>query len=226
MAWPAIIAMIASAAIQQQAQSSALKKQQQQAVQMQQRQLQARNQATGEAMKRVQEFDPNDRNTKQQDIAQQLTGEYEREVAGPQLTAQGIQVGTTLPQGQGGTEYLTAKAKEQAKTTASLRELAALMGRIGSQSELRRGEAIGIGDTAGNIGRIQSGAGNMGAIDQIGINAVQPNPFAMLASQALSAYGQGSMMGSAAPKGLHGSAGGNLKFTEYGMASGPTGAWV
>lgn len=217
--------MLLSAAMAQQAQSSALKKQQQQAVQAQQRQLQMRNQATGEAMKRVQEFDPQSRNDKQQDIAQELTGDYEREVTGPQLTAQGIQVGTTLPQGQGGTEYLTTRAKEQAKSAASLRELAALMGRIGSQSELRRGEAIGIGDTAGNIGRIQTGAGNMWQADQVGINSVRPNPFAMLASSALGAYGSAAM-GGAGAKGLHGSAGGNLKFPEYGMASGPTGAWV
>lgn len=214
---PAVIAMIASAALQYSAQQSAAKRQQQAAQSMRQRQLQAQNQATEEAARKAQEFDPGNRQRQQAEIEQALTGELQQQVNQPQVTAQGVEVGTTI---QGGTQdYVTAKAREAAKTTASLRELAALMGRVGSASRLRQNEAIGIGDTAGAIGRIQGGANNMAQIDGIGVDAAgQVSPGAMLASQALSAYGS-SRMGSAGM-------GGGPKYPEYGAPSGPTGGWV
>jgi hypothetical protein len=212
----AIVATLAGAGIQAYSQNRALKKQESLAREAQQRQLNAQNQATQLAAKRAGEFDPSARKESQDAIAQEMTGEMDRQVAQPQITAQGVQVGATLPEGAGTTDYLAAKAREQAKTTASLRGLAALMGRIGSASELRRKEAVGFGDTAGAIGRIQTGAGNEFGIDQVGINSVRPNVGAMLAGQALSAYG------SAGAPGM----GGKAKYPEYGMASGPTGAWL
>lgn len=202
--WPQIIAMVASAALSANAQSQAAKKQQQAARDAQQRQLNSRNQATDAAMKRVEEFDPNTRQTKQTEIGAQLEGQYNDAAQAAPVTAQGVQVGQTIP---GGTpDYLVTKAKESAKTQASLRALASLMSRIGSANELRRGEAVGIGDTAGEIGRIQTGANNVGQIDQIGIDAAgQPSLGAMLASSALGAYGMSGMMtaglGGAAPAG-------------------------
>jgi hypothetical protein len=207
-------AMILSAALSYGAQANAAKKQQQQAAAMRQRQMNAQNEATREASTKAAEFDPGNRKRQQDEIQQDLTGELDRQVSQPQITAQGVEVGTTLD--GGGKDYLTAKARETAKSTASLRELAALMGRIGSAGQLRQKEAIGIGDTAGAIGRIQNGAGNMGQIDQIGINAVQPSPGMMLASEALSAYGSGAF-GGGKPA---------TKYPEYGKASGPTGAWL
>lgn len=201
--WP-IIAMIASAALSANAQNQALKRQQQEARVAQQRQVTARNQATDVAMKRVEDFDPNTRQTKQAEIGAQLEGQYNEAAQSTPITAQGVQVGQTIP---GGTpDYLVTKAKESAKAQASLRALASLMGRIGSANELRRGEAVGIGDTAGEIGRIQTGANNIGQIDQIGINAAgQPSLGAMLASSALGAYGMSGMatagLGGVAPAG-------------------------
>lgn len=187
--------MLASAALSQHANNAALKKQQQQAVQAQQRQLQQRNMATDAAMKRVQDFDPGTRQKRQDEITQELTTGYEREVAAPAITAQGTQIGATLPQGEGGTDYLKARAREQAKATESLRALAALMGRTGSAGELRRGEAVGFGDTAGEVSRIQNHAGNLWQADQVGIEAAgQPSLGASLASAALGAYGMNQMV--------------------------------
>jgi hypothetical protein len=202
----ALIAMIAGAGMQHKAQSDAAKRQREQAVMAQQRQLNAQNEATAEAAKRAADFDPTARRDNQQQIEQALTGTLDQQVSQPQITAQGVQVGTTLPEGQGGTEYLTAKAREQAKATASLRGLAALMGRIGSASELRRGEAVGIGDTAGAIGRIQGGADNIAGIDGVGVQAAgQPNLGMMIAGQALSAYGGSKLAGSGMkPKNAYG----------------------
>jgi hypothetical protein len=179
------------------------------------RQLAKQNEATQVAAKKAAEFDPNARKDTQQQIADQMTGQLQQQVAQPQITAQGVQVGTTIPQGQGGTEYLTAQAKEAAKSTASLRALAGLMGRIGSASELRRNEALGMGDAAGEIGRIQNGANTMGAIDQIGVqNAGRENPLYGVASGVLRGYGMSAAGGA------------GTKYPDNNTASGPTGAWL
>lgn len=220
-----IVASLASAAVQQQAAASAAKRQREQAVMAQKRQLDMQNEASAAAARRASEYDPTERGNRQQQIQQEITGEMERQVQGPQVTAQGVQVGATID--GGGADYLTAKAKEEAKTKASLHALASLMGRMGSAGELRRREAVGFGDTAGEIGRIQTGANNLWGADQVGIEAAgQVSPGAMLASQALGAAGSYAMSQGAMPKGYGRSAGGVAGYPEYGMASGRTGAWV
>lgn len=213
--FPAIIAMIASAALQQNAQNRAEKKQKQQLVQAQQRQLNAQNAATDVALKKVDEFDPNTRKASQDAITQELQGGYEKEIAAPQITAQGVEVGNTIA---GGTaDYLTTKAREKSKATESLRQLAALMSRTGSAGQLRRNEAVGFGDAAGAIGRIQTGANNIWGADQVGIQAAgQPSVGATLASAALGAYGSGKLATSGLGK----------PPTVLGTPSGPTGGWV
>lgn len=189
------------AALSSKAQSDAASKQRRMAVESQQRALQARNQATDVAMRRVQEFAPEQRQQRQDEIAQDLTQQYEQAAATP-ITAQGVTVGQTLPQGGGTTDYLTSRAREAAKATESNRALAALFGRLGAAGQLRRDEAVGLGDTAGEIGRIQTGADNMAAIDQVGIDSVQPSIGMSLAGQALTGYGLGKLStpAKAAPK--------------------------
>lgn len=218
----AIVSMLAGAGLSAYSQNQALKRQQATMREAQQRQLNAQNQATQVAAKKASEFDPAERAAQQALIEQQLTGELDQQVRQPQITAQGVQVGATIPEAAGSTDYLTAKAREAAKTTASLRGLAALMGKIGSAGELRRKEAVGLGDTAGAIGRIQTGAGNIWNADQVGINAAgQQNLGLQLASAALSAYG------AAGAPGLGGGAGGsyaNPSMTQ--MTNVPRGAWL
>jgi hypothetical protein len=190
----AIAAMIASAAIQQQTRAAAADRQRKEAVQSQQRALASQNQATDVALKQVQEFDPGTRKEKQDQIQQDLTAQYEKAASSP-ITAQGVQVGATIQDAAGSTDYLAAKARETAKAAASNRSLAALFGRIGSAGQLRQGEAVGIGDAAGEIGRIQTGANNVANIDQIGIEAAgTPSLGGMLVSSALGAYGMGKAL--------------------------------
>jgi hypothetical protein len=181
--------MLAAQAVNMYGQNRALKKQQGQAVQAQQRQLAAQNQATDVAMKQVQEFDPNTRTQNQQAIAQDLTGQFDRAASQP-ITTQGVEVGKTIEGGT--TDYLTAKGKEQAKSAESLRNLAQLMGRTGSAGQLRRNESVGFGDAAGQIGRIQTGANNIAGIDQIGVQAAgQQSIGSQLLAAGLNAYGMG-----------------------------------
>lgn len=183
---------IAGAALSNKARSDALAKQRRMAVESQQRSLQAQNKATDAAMKRVAEFAPEQRQERQDQIAQDLTQQYEGAASQP-ITAQGVQVGQTLPDGGGTTDYVAARARETAKAAESNRALAALFGRLGAAGQLRRDEAVGIGDTAGEIGRIQTGADRMAQIDQIGIDSVQPSIGMSLAGQALTRYGLGKM---------------------------------
>jgi hypothetical protein len=193
---PAIAAMIASAAISAYSNNQAAKKQQNATRIAQMRQRQQQERATDVAVKRSQEFDAKDRNDKQAEIEQELTQNLQAQVAQPGITAQGIQVGSTIPDSEAGGDYLKAKAREQVKSTESLRALAALMGKTGSAAELRRREAIGIGDTAGEIGRIGRHAENLWGADQAGIAAAgRPNVGLGIASAALGAYGMGQMAG-------------------------------
>lgn len=188
--------LLGSAALSLKANNDAAKRSQAQTREAMGRQMAQQQRATETVAKRAGQFDAGERKDRNDAIAQQLTEGLEREVAGPMVTAQGIQVGTTIPDAQGGGDYLKAKARETARATESLRALAALMGRTGAASELRRGEAVGIGDTAGEIGRIGTGANNIWGADQVGIQAAgQPSLGMQLASAALGAYGMGRMAG-------------------------------
>lgn len=184
---PTTIALLMSAAINMYGQNRAANKQEDAIRQAQMRQLSMQDQATDSVMKRVQEFDPNTRNQDQQTIAKDLSSQYENAGSQP-ITAQGVEVGKTIS--GGGTDYLAAKAKEQAKTAESLRNLAQLMGRTGSASQLRQNEAVRFGDTAGEIGRIQTGANNMAGIDQLKIaQAGRQSLGSQVLASALAAYG-------------------------------------
>lgn len=184
--------MLGGAFLSAKANQDALQKQQRLAVESRQRALQAQNQATDVAMRQVQEYDPATRKAKQDEIQTQLTDQFQQAAAGTPITAQGVQVGQTIP---GGTaDYLAQKGREAAKAAESNRNLAALLGRIGSAGQLRRNEGVAFGDAAGEIGRIGSGADNMAAIDEIGINSVTPSLGMTIAGQALGAYGANQAM--------------------------------
>lgn len=188
--------MLAGAAITAHGQTQALKKQNKIAVAGQQEMLNERNKATDVALRKAAEFNPDARAEQQQEIAQAMEGDYRQAIEAPPITAQGVQVGTTIPTAAGTTDYLTATAREKAKSTESLRTLAQLMGRIGSAGQLRRNEAVDLGDTAGQIGRIQDGAENMNQINGIRAGAVTPSLGSQLIGGALSAYGAGRMASS------------------------------
>lgn len=195
--------MLAGAAITAQGQSSALKKQKRLAVAGQQEMLNERNKATDVALRKALEFNPDSRKEQQDQITQGLQSDYSSAVQNTPITAQGVQVGSTIPTTAGTSDYLAATAREKAKSTESLRTLAQLMGRIGSAGQLRRNEAIGIGDTAGQIGRIQDGAENMNQINSIQAGAVTPSLGSQIIGGALSAYGASRVPTTKVPAGAY-----------------------
>lgn len=192
MAWLSIGAMLASAYLQNDAASSAADRQQQEAVRAQQRQAEQRSRANKVVMDRAQEFDAENRASKQADMARTIEGQLTKSADAPAITAQGVTIGAGLsPQSA---DYKAVQGKEQTRVANSLHQLASLMGRTGSAGQLRQGEAIGIGDTAGALGRIQTGANNIGQIDKTAIElAGQPSVGQMIAGQALGGYGMGSL---------------------------------
>ena len=185
-------AMILGAYLQNDAASSAAERQQQESMRAQQRQTEMRARANKEVMDRAQQFDPENRASKQAEIASSIEGQLNKSADAPAITAQGVTIGAGLsPQSA---DYKAVQGKEQTRVANSLHQLASLMGRTGSAGQLRQGEAIGIGDTAGALGRIQSGANNIGQIDQTAIQyAGQPSVGQTLAGQALMGYGMGSL---------------------------------
>lgn len=209
----AIVATIASSAIQVNAANRAAARQQAAAQAAQQRQLLAQNEATRAVAQRADDFDPQVRQGAQDDIAAVLTQKFS-EAAQPQVTAQGVQVGASVPAASESPAYTAARAKEQAKTAASLHALAGLMGRIGAAGQLRQGEAIRIGDTATDIGRVQSGANNVAGIDQVAIGAAgRPDLFSQIGAAALNAYGMSKLATLGLPKAPTGSTGTGLSLT-------------
>lgn len=188
--------MAAAAGMNAKAANDANRKQQAEIRASQARQGALQDQATAKAKAHAQEYDPGERKNRNDQIAQDLTAGYEKEIAAPMVTAQGVQIGSTLPEGEGGGDYLKTRAREAAKTTESLRALAALMGRTGAASELRRGEAVRFGDTANDIAGVGRHAGNIWGADQAGISAAgNPSLGLQLGAAALNAYGMSNVMG-------------------------------
>lgn len=185
--------MLAGAAVTAYGQNQALERQKKIQLASQQEQMRLRDRATDVAMRKALEFQGDDRKARQDEIAQQLEGEFRPASEGTPITAQGVQVGATIPGEAATRDYLAASAREKAKATDSLRTLAQLMGRLGSAGQLRRDEAIGLGDTAGEIGRIQGHAGNLAEIENIRTNAVTPSLGSQLIGGAMSAYGAGRL---------------------------------
>jgi hypothetical protein len=193
MTWLAIGAMLASAAVQAKTQGDAAEAKRREAVQSQGRALASQNQATEVAARQAQALAPEKRTSNEAELTQDLTNKFEQAAATP-ITAQGVQIGSTIPDASAGGDYLKAKAQETAKAVESNRNLASIFGRIGGAQQLRRNEAVGFGDAAGEIGRIGAGANNMANIDQIGIDAAgQPSLGGTLAASALGAYGSGKL---------------------------------
>ncbi len=197
-------AMLLGAYLQSDAASSAAERQQQEAMRAQQRQTEMRARANKEVMDRAQQFDPENRSNKQAEIAQTIEGQLNKSADAPAITAQGVTIGAGLsPQSA---DYKATQGREQTRVANSLHQLASLMGRTGSAGQLRQSEAIGIGDTAGALSRIQTGADNIGEIDKTAIKyAGQPSVGQMLIGQAIGGYGMGSLaksgIGTQAPKG-------------------------
>jgi hypothetical protein len=188
-----LIAVLAGGYMQHQAVAQQAERQAQLARLSQMGQLQAQDRATKVVAQTSEDFDATKRKAVGDALAGQLQQTFEQAAQPTALTAQGVQVGTTLPAGQGGSAYTADQAREAAKTAESMRQFAAIMGRTTAPGLQREREAVKVGDAAGAVGRIQTGANNIAGIDRIGIQSVLPNAALSIGGQALQAYGVGKL---------------------------------
>jgi len=186
----AMVAAVAGAAIQQQAQSRAAQRQQQAMRESLQRQQFLQREAEQAAMKKAQEFSPDDREKERLKIEQQITDTLTdaTDAARPMQEAPSVQ-------GDVSSEYLTGRAQSQAEQAKSARALAALFGKTMSANRLRQNEILGLADTGQYIDRLASfSRGQMGA-DQIGIHSAGiPNGGQMFGGGLLQSLGQAGLM--------------------------------
>jgi len=186
----AIAAMVAGTAIQQQAQASAARRQQQAMRDSLQRQQLLQREAEQAAMKKAQEFAPDDRENERIKVEQQITDTLTdaAQSARPMQEAPSVQ-------GNVSSEYLTGRAQSQAEQAKSARALAALFGKTMSANRLRQNEILGLADTGAYIDRLASfSRGQMGA-DEIGIHAAGiPNGGQMFGGGLLQSLGQAGLM--------------------------------
>lgn len=186
-----LVAMIAGAYMQNKAQTDAADRQQQTIRESLQRQQALQRNAEDTAMKKALDFAPETRHEKQAQLEQQLT----QELIAPVQQAAVAQEAPSV-QGDVSEDYTTAKAKSQAEQMKSAESLARIFGRIGSASQLRQNEAIGLGDTANQIGMLSSFSQGQRLADQVGIHAAGvPDGGAMLAGTVLQGAGSAGMSG-------------------------------
>lgn len=186
-----LIAMVAGAYMQNQAQQKAASRQQDTIRESLQRQQALQREAEGTAMSKAMEFAPENRQDKQSQIEQQLTQEMLEPVQQAAIAQEAPSV-----QGDVSEDYSTAKAKSQAEQMKSAESLARIFGRIGSAGQLRQNEAIGLGDTANEIGMLGGFSRGQAMADQAAIqSAGVPNGGAMLGGTILQGAGTAGMMG-------------------------------
>ncbi|HCP79688.1 MAG: hypothetical protein CML16_17485 [Pusillimonas sp.] len=187
-----LVAAIGGAFIQNQAQQDAAARQQRAIQESLMRQQNLQRQAEQAAMKKATEFNPDDRLDKQNVIEQQLTTEMLEPVK--QNMAERVEAPSV--QGDVSDDYSTARASSMAQQAKTAEALARIFGRIGSASQLRQNEAIGIGDTANEIGMLKNFSRGQHAADQVGIQSAGiPDGGSMLAGSVLQGVGTVGMMG-------------------------------
>lgn len=186
-----LVAMVAGAYMQNKAQTDAANRQQQTIRESLQRQQTLQREAEDTAIKKATEFAPETRQEKQAQLEQQITTEMLQPVQQAAVAQEAPSV-----QGDVSEDYSTAKAKSQAEQMKSAESLARIFGRIGSAGELRRNEAIGLGDTQQQIGALGSFSRGQAMADQAAIqSAGVPNGGAMLGGTILQGAGTAGMMG-------------------------------
>lgn len=147
-------------------------------------------------------LEPARRAEQQQAIEERLVGEYSQALA-PSAEA-GLPEAT---QGQLSTDYLSLKAERAGEVAGKAAQLAKLLGKVSAPQFLGAQESYEQADLATQLGLIRNQAAGTARADDVAIQAAQGQPIApatpstlgMLAGEALSGAGQGSLLGSLVP---------------------------
>lgn len=205
----ALVALIAGAAVQYQANSEAQDRQQSQIRRSLEAQDKLQREAESKAMATASKFSPKDRMAEQAQLEAQIT----EGLIAPVSESQAIRAEQQTTQGNVSGDYTTAKAASDATALKNADALARLLGKTTSANRLRMNEGVRLMDTGmaidqlNNFSKGQQGADSI-AIQQAGL----VDPGKVFAGQLLSAAGSAGLMyggaGGAAKGGADGAAGG------------------
>lgn len=190
--WDAILALVASAALQQINSSVTAHKQSREVQNALRRQREYQRQSEKIAMDNVQDFQQDARADRQNAIKEQLTEQYYKPVEATQTAnAQNAQV-----QGNVSSDYQQAKATSDASQLKTAKDFARLYGQQESAYRLRQNEGLKMAANANDIARIQNFSRGRDAVDRYAIQqASKPNTALNFGSQVLGLIGS-SMLGS------------------------------
>lgn len=188
----ALTAMIGGSYLQHQAQQDALRRQQQAIREGLERQRQLQIQGEQTAMRAAQDFAPEARTEKQQQIADQTA----ENLAAPVSESQAIRAEQQTTQGETSDAYKAAKAKSDLQALQNAQVLARLLGKVSSAGRLRTDEAIGLMNAGQKIDQLNSFSRGNQAADQIAIqSAGVTDPTQMFIGSVLKGVGSAGLMG-------------------------------
>ena len=194
----AIVAMIAGAAVQYQAQTEAQDRQQAQIQQSLAAQEELQKRAESKAMQTAEKFAPQDRLAEQAALADKISSE----LIAPVSDSQAIRAEQQTTQGNVSGDYTAAKATSDANALKNADALARLLGKTTSANRLRMNEGIRLMDTGMAIDQLNNFSKGQQAADSIAIQqAGLVNPGQVFAGQLLGAAGSAGLMYSGAAAG-------------------------
>ena len=187
----ALVAMLAGAAVQYQAQVDAQNAQQEAIRNSLNAQEELQREAEQKAMKTAETFNPLDRIKQQAELESQITDNLITPVSGSQTA----RADKATAEGNISEDYTVAKAKADTNTLKSAEALARLLGKTSSANRLRLEEGIRLMDTGQQLGMLNNFSQGQKAADSIAIQqAGMVDPGMVLAGSLLQAAGSAGMM--------------------------------
>ncbi len=189
--WQAILALVASAALEQINSSVTAHRQNREVENALRRQREYQRQAEKIAMDNADDFQQDTRAERQNGIREQLTEQYYKPVEATQTAnAQNAQV-----QGNVSSDYQQAKATSDTNQLKSAKDFAGLYGQQESAYRLRQNEGLKMASNANDIARLNNFARGQDSVDQYAIRqAGKSDPLLNFGSQVLGMIGS-SMLG-------------------------------
>lgn len=200
--WGAIIALVASAALEQINSNVVQNRQSREVGNAMRRQREYQRQAEKIAMDNADDFQQDTRADRQNEIKQQLTEQYYKPVEATQTA----NASNATVQGNVSSDYQQAKAASDTNQLKAAKDFAGLYGQQESAYRLRQNEGLKMADNANQIARINNFSRGMDNVDQYAIRqAARPDGALSFGLQVLGMIGSSMIKGQGKP--------GNVGFT-------------
>lgn len=194
--WEAIIALVASAALEQINSNVMQNRQSREVSNAMRRQREYQQQAEKIAMDNANDFQQDTRADRQNEIKQQLTEQYYKPVEATQTA----NASKAAVQGNVSSDYQQAKAQSDTNQLKAAKDFAGLYGQQDSAYRLRQDEGLKMADNANQIARINNFSKGMGSVDQYAIQqAGKPDGALSFGSQVLGMIGASLIKGQGKP---------------------------